>query len=541
MAAAGRAGQVSTHKLFGYDSPVTPFALLGCLIIAAALVNRFAPKAKRRVRRATILFALYVACFLLAALLHSHGPEDWARRVWLLADLFEVLIVVDLAAITVFDLTLALLRIEVADIVHDLALFGAYFLSLVGMMHRSGVDLSGIVATSAVVTAVLGLSLQATLANVLGGIALQLDDTISVGDWVQLKDGLQGRVKAIRWRSTLIETRNWDTLVVPNSMLLGEQILMLGQRTDAPKQHRMWVYFHVDFRFSPELVIQSVNEALQAAPIPRIALSPLPHAICTDFTGPKGSDGVATYAVRYWLTELAADDPTSSDIRVRVHAALRRAGIPLAVPAHAVFISQDDEQHKGRKAERELAERVSALESIEMLQCLSADERQWLARSMRLAPFGHGEIITRQGAQAHWLYVLAKGDVEVRLKWDLPPTPADGPNGQPRQVEKVVTKMGAPNVFGEMGVMTGEPRTASVVALTEVECYRISRESFHALMKTRKELAESMSSVMAKRRVELQTVRENLDAEQRKSRVAQERTRILAGIQRFFGLEDEGS
>jgi CRP-like cAMP-binding protein len=323
-------------------------------------------------------------------------------------------------------------------------------------------------------------------------------------------------------------------------MLLGEQILMLGQRTDLPKQHRMWVWFHVDFRFSPDQVLQTVNEALQAAPIPRVAQSPAPHAICTDLSGPKGSDGVATYAVRYWLTDLAADDPTSSDIRVRVHAALRRAGIPLAVPAHAVFLSQDDQQHADRKAERELAQRVAALESIEMLQCLSADERKSLARSMRLAPFGHGEIITRQGAQAHWLYVLAKGEVEVRLKWDQPASPADGPNGQPRQVEKVVTRMGAPNVFGEMGVMTGEPRTASVVALTEVECFRISREAFHQLMKTRKELVESMSSVMAKRRVELQTVRENLDAEQRKSRVAQEKTRILAGIQRFFGLEDEG-
>ena len=79
MAAVGQAGDGTAHRLFGYDSPATPFALLGGLIVIAALVNRFAPKAKRRVRRATILFTLYVACFLLAALLHKHGPADWRR------------------------------------------------------------------------------------------------------------------------------------------------------------------------------------------------------------------------------------------------------------------------------------------------------------------------------------------------------------------------------------------------------------------------------------------------------------------------------
>jgi small-conductance mechanosensitive channel/CRP-like cAMP-binding protein len=531
-----RAAPQAEGRLLGYESPVAPFALLGCLVLVAALVNRFAPKAKRRVRRATILFALYTTCFLLAALLHKLGPEFWSHRLWLLADLFGVLVVVDLAGIAVFELALAALKIEVADIVTDLVIFFAYLLAALGLMHRSGFDLSSIVATSAVVTAVLGLSLQATLANVLGGIALQLDDTIDVGDWVQLRDGTQGKVKAIRWRSTILETRNWDTLVVPNTQLLGEQILVLGEREDQPRQHRMWVWFHVDFRYSPELVIETVNEGLQAGPIPRVAPTPAPHAICCDLSGQNGGGGVATYAVRYWLTELAADDPTSSEIRVRIFAALRRAGIPLAVPAHAVFLSQDDEQHKGRKAERELHDRVAALESIEMLQCLSQRERRMLAQSMRLAPFGRGEIITRQGAQAHWLYILAKGEVEVRLRWEVP-----GEGGAPaRTVEKVVNTLRAPDIFGEMGVMTGEPRTASITALTEVDCFRIPREAFRELLKVRKELAESMSEVMARRRVQLDDVRLNLGAGEQTSRVALETTRILEGIQRFFGLDEGG-
>src|SRR5207302_7151431 len=333
--------------------------LCGALIVLAAFVGRFAPKKRRRIRRATILVTLYVTTFALAAVLHWVNADGWSRRVWFLADLFEVLVVIDLVAILLFDLVLLALRIEIANIVHDLALGAAYILAFIGMLHRNGVQLSGLIATSAVVTVVLGLSLQATLGNVLGGIALQLDDSIHIGDWVQLPSGQQGKVSAIRWRHTVVETRNWDTIVVPNASLLGENIIILGQRQDQPVQHRMWVYFNVDFRYSPEEEINVVEDALQSTPIPNVAAFPPPNCICFDFTkGAEGGESYANYAVRYWLTELAADDPTSSAVRVRVYVALKRAGIPLAVPGQAVWVSMDDPQHKERKLQRELAHRT---------------------------------------------------------------------------------------------------------------------------------------------------------------------------------------
>ncbi|TMA30682.1 MAG: mechanosensitive ion channel, partial [Deltaproteobacteria bacterium] len=382
---------------------------------------------------------------------------------------------------------------------------------------------------SAVVTVVLGLSLQATLGNVLGGIALQLDDSIHVGDWVQLPSGQQGKVSAIRWRHTVVETRNWDTIVVPNASLLGENIIILGQRQDQPVQHRMWVYFNVDFRYSPEEVINVVEDALQSTPIPNVAAFPPPNCICFDFAkGVEGGESYANYAVRYWLTELAADDPTSSAVRVRVYVALKRAGIPLAVPGQAVWVSMDDPQHKERKLQRELAHRTVALEHIDMFAQLAADDRMRLAEGMRPAPFGRGEVITRQDSAAHWLYVLTKGEVEIRIR---------GEGG----VEKLVTRMGAPNVFGEMGVMTGERRTASVIAATEVECYRIDKEVFKMVLRNRPEMVEVISQVMARRRVELAAVREGLDAEARKRRVTEERNQLLSSIQSFFGAFPSGS
>src|SRR5712691_2215542 len=189
------------RQFFGYASPWTLLMLAAALVAMAALIRRFSPAKRKRIKRATILFMLYLTTFMLAAILGIVHAEGWSRRVWFLADLFEVLVVIDLVAILLFDLVLFALRIEVANIVHDLALGAAYILAFIGILHRSGVHLSGIIATSAVVT-------------------LQLDDSIHLNDWVQLSSGQQGRIVAIRWRHTMVETRNWDTIIVPNASLL---------------------------------------------------------------------------------------------------------------------------------------------------------------------------------------------------------------------------------------------------------------------------------------------------------------------------------
>jgi CRP-like cAMP-binding protein len=378
-----------------------------------------------------------------------------------------------------------------------------------------------VVTTSAIVSGVLALSMQATLGNILGGVALQLDGSINIGDWVQLPDGTQGKVIAIRWRHTVVETRNWDTLVVPNSNLLAQNILILGKRTGKPVQHRMWVYFNVDFRYPPSHVIDVVRDALAVAPIEGVADEPKPTVIVYDFSK-DGRDSFGYYAVRYWLTDLANDDPTSSRVRTRIFTALRRAGIPLARPAQTLFV-QANEAESERSKRHELT-RMQALDEVDLFHALTPEERLFVAKHLTYAPFTAGETCTRQGAVAHWLYVLCSGRVEIR-----------------RHVEggtltKAVATIDAPNFFGEMGVMTGEPRTADVVALTDVDCYRLDKAGLQRVLEERPEAAEQFSKTLAKRRVELAAVAEGLDADARKARMASEESRILEKIQQFFGL-----
>ncbi|MFZ5894931.1 MAG: cyclic nucleotide-binding domain-containing protein [Myxococcota bacterium] len=499
---------------------------LGAAVVAAAVVFRFLPGAPRhRLRRSTILYAFYLALLASSWASRRFGDNEALASVLNSArELCELFLIVNLGALLLFDVLLWFTRIDISDILHDLTVGAAYMVVVGWSIHRWGVNLTSIVATSAVVTAVIGLSLQSTLGNVIGGLALQLDDSIHDGDWVELENKMQGQVKKVRWRHTVIETRDHDTLIVPNNQLLTQTIKILGKREGAPLQHRMWVYFNVDHRFVPGDVIRLVEEALQSAPIAGVAKEPKPQVICFDLAR-EHRDSYCYYAARYHLTDIARDDPTNSAVRERIYAALRRAQIPLALPAAALFLSHEDAKSEKRQQKLQ-SSIVSALRGVDLFSRLEAEELARLAESAKITPFVRGEVATRQGATAHWLYVLSKGEVEVRIAGD------DGS-------ERRVAVLKAPAFFGEMALMTGAPREATVVALNDVECLRVDKDDFREVIAARPELAKEISEVLAKRRVELEAARDNLDHEAKLRRTESERSRILGAVREFFALHDD--
>jgi small-conductance mechanosensitive channel/CRP-like cAMP-binding protein len=501
------------------------FGLLGvAVVLVAFLVNRFAPHRRRRIRYALLLYVLFLVATgssLLLGRLSSPAVAPWVEHLRLVGDLCAAFTVVNVVVLAVFDVTLPALGIASVAITSDVVVGFAYLFAGLGVLKASGFPPSSVVTTSAVVSGVLALSMQTTLGNILGGVALQLDGSIHVGDWLQLPDGTQGRVVAIRWRHTVVETRNWDTLVVPNANLLAQNIIILGKRTGKPIQHRMWVYFNVDFRYAPSHVIDVVRDALSATPIEGVAEDPKPSVICYDFAK-DGRDSFAYYAARYWLTDLAADDPTSSRVRTRIYTALKRAGIPLARPVQTLFVNaEEDDLH--REARHKVT-RLHAIENVDLFRALTPEEKEFVAQHLTYAPFTAGETCTRQGADAHWLYVLCAGKVEVRRH------AADSP------IAKTLAAIEAPGFFGEMGLMTGEKRTADVVAVTDVECYRLDKPGLQRILEERPEVAEQFSKTLAKRRVDLFLAAEGLDAEARRAKMAIEESRILDSIQNFFGL-----
>ena len=499
--------------------------LFAAIVVTAALVNRFSPTSRSRLRAIAILFVLYALALGAMQILNTFDEPAWATRAQIATEILRVLAVISLAAMIVFRLILQGLGISLPTIASDLIVGIGYIVAAIGVLSQHGLDPVGALATGAVVSAVLAISLQSTLGNVVGGVALQLDGSIHEGDWIQLENGKQGRVRAIRWRHTLVETRDWSTIVVPNVQLLQNNITILGWRDDATAPQRMWVWFNVDFRYQPQHVLEVVTDGLCASPIENVAVNPKPNCVCMDFAK-EGRDSFATYAVRYWILDLAADDPTNSRVRTRIYTALKRAGIPLATPAITNLVEIHDRERERSHLERDLAARVAALRTVKLFQPLTEDELRVLAEGLSPVIYTANERITKQGAVAHYLYILTRGGVNIVSR------KLDDPEAEPH----IVATLDAPEIFGEMGLMTGAPRGADVMARTDVECLRLGKHALEQVLGARPEIATGLAETLATRRMGLVGAKEKLDEEGRKKRHARERDKILGGIKDFFGL-----
>jgi CRP-like cAMP-binding protein len=264
-------------------------------------------------------------------------------------------------------------------------------------------------------------------------------------------------------------------------------------------------------------------EALRATAIPNVAKEPVPDCVCLELARDP-MESTALFAVRYWLTDLSRDAPTDSEVRSRLHAALRREGISMALPASTVFNADLDHLSGDAQRHRRKERACRAVRGVELFGSLTDDECERLADTMTFCPFAPGELITRQGAVAHYLYILAGGRAEVRVAED----------GR----ESVVSVIDAPGFFGEMGLLTGAPRLASVHAAGVVDCYKLERAAFEGILRDRPVVAESLGAVLARRQVELDAVRTGMDAAGRAARETRESARFTARIREFFGLGD---
>ena len=506
--------------------------LFVAIVILAGLVNRYRPDQRTQVRRVVILYLLHVLALGAFHGLHVLGETTWANRFLIGSELLKAFTLVNLGATLVFSVLLPAAGIMMPLIASDLLIGVGYIASTLGVLTNHGMNPSNAVAASAVVSAVLALSLQSTLGNILGGVALQLDGSIHEGDWIQLADGKQGKVCSIRWRHTVLETRDWTTIIVPNSLLLQNNIMLLGKRDGRPTPQRMWVYFNVDFRYAPTKVIEAVNIGLAASAIDNVAAKPVANCVCIDFGRERGerAESFATYGVRYWVHDMGATDGTGSQVRSRIYTALRRAEIPLAMPAETMWVQVEDEARAERKRGERHRSRLAALRGVALFKELTDEEIETLAEGLSHVIYTAGETCTRQGAVAHWLYLLIAGEVEIRIKVD-----PDGEGPLPEKALKV-KKLSAPDVFGEMGLMTGAPRANDVVALTDVDCYRLDKATFERVLQQRPAIAKVLSEKLAERRAQLVAVRDGLTEQQRQAAEARERDQILKNIRSFFNL-----
>jgi CRP-like cAMP-binding protein len=258
-----------------------------------------------------------------------------------------------------------------------------------------------------------------------------------------------------------------------------------------------------------------VEKALRDCTLKHVAHMPPPDCVLADYEG-----GVMNFEVRYWLQDQLHDAAADSNVLMHVYSALRRNEFILARPLLDMRLAQQTTPKEVEPDDDEIERRSAILAHVMLFFNLTDDERRKVATRLRVTPFMKDDVITRQGSVAHWLYVLVEGEADV---W------YETRNGQRR----LVTSLGAGAVFGEMGLMTGAPRAATVAARCDSICFRIDKESFEDILRARPALADEIARIISERHTELDAVRGEDHAE-----VADRDANSLLGkIRRFFHLE----
>jgi small-conductance mechanosensitive channel/CRP-like cAMP-binding protein len=481
-------------------------ARVGAAVVVASLLVLFGLRlvlpreARARTQGPAVLLLLALAFRLIASVLRGLGSTGAAGVLTVLAILCLIIGATGVASVLLFDVILR--RRPVAAVVRDLTQFALIAGIVLAMLYQSGVDAVSLVATGGVLTAVVGFALQSTIANVFAGVALPFEGEVRIGDWIQVGDHV-GQVREIRWRATTMLTRDGDRVVMPNNQLLTSEVTNFSRPTPS---HRMTMRVGLHYRHPPNDVKAVLLEAVRG--VPGVLGEPAPDAAPLDF-----GDSAVVYRLRYWIADFADEIAIDGEVRTRVWYATRRAGMEIPFPIRTIVPSTD-------QAPDVTGMRRAALDRIDLFAALDTESRSRLVAAMREQHFAAGEDIVRQDDPGDSLFMIGRGEVEVRVSTG--------------GISRRVATIGPGQIFGEMSLMLGEPRQATCTALTDTVCYLIDRTAFGALLAGRPEVADDISARLAERQVGLEASRERLTAAARERRTRDTRSALLAAIRRAF-------
>lgn len=360
----------------------------------------------------------------------------------------------------------------------------------------------GIVATSTVVSVIIGLALQDTLGNFFAGLSIHTEQPFHILDAIRIGEML-GRVEAVTWRTTTIRTNNNTTIIFPNSKVAREPLEVYRFNN----LNRRILHVPAPYRIPPQKVIALLQDTV--ASITNVAKDRAPRVRIGKF-----GDSSIDYEVLYWTKDYMWVSDIDAQIRQHAWYIFQRNEIDIPFPIRHVLLEQQQ-----RAAEAQSSDHSRLIESIEIFAPLSAEEKESVARSAIKSLYAPGELILRRGEAGDSMFVIRRGKVEVRL-------PSIDGNGHQ------VAELEGGNYFGEMALLTGEPRNADVVALTEVETLEVTKSCLQRLLDENVTLAEALSRKIAERQSRLDEYARMAPDEEK-----QVQTRaILRRIQRFFGL-----
>jgi small-conductance mechanosensitive channel/CRP-like cAMP-binding protein len=456
---------------------------------------------------ALILFALvyYLLLPALTAGLNADSAKLIGRLVRVALWLSIIVLAIRVGSALVFELLPRVRRVrETPRFVQDIFALIAYILLTALVLKSIFPDLSlgALLSGSALLGVILGLALQETLGNLFAGLSLQADRPFELGDVITV-GAFSGVVESITWRAVKIRTFTNHVVLLGNAQIAKESIHV------CPRENRnaRLVFFNAVYTDSPVKVIHVVREAVREAENVSQSITPIVRIR-------NLGDFAVDYEVKYWLVDYAKHNDSDALVRQLIWYAFRRAGLSFAYPTQMLYLDRPARHTEKSRATRldRLTERLSA---VDIFSPLTQEELARLASAAGSHTYAPGESIIRAGEAGDSMFVVNRGGVEVRIS----------DNGRP----VTVASLGEGDFFGEMALLTGQPRAANVIAVEETEVLEIGHDALKQLFDTNPELAESLSHTVIERRasIELSRVPGQIEEEERS---------LVASIVNFFGL-----
>jgi CRP-like cAMP-binding protein len=224
-----------------------------------------------------------------------------------------------------------------------------------------------------------------------------------------------------------------------------------------------------------------------------------------------------TYRARFWIDDYFRDEVVRDEVRRGIWYEFSRRNIEIPFPIQIEY--QRYEKPPDVSALR--ARFTKTIAAVPVLQTLSGDTHRALADAAEERLYGNGETIVREGDSGGSMFLVNQGHVVVTV----------GENAESPSAGKEVAVIDAGGYFGEMSLLTGEPRTATVRASGDCTVLEISATAFRDYVRDHPEVIDHLAEAAQTRRRTLDERRKTVGADE-----AEESESLVQMMRNFFGL-----
>ena len=456
------------------------------------------------------LFSLTLAFYTAAAV---YGvPADWRNHAGAALILLATGVAVALVDRYVWDLYFEKKKqTPIPHFPRQVAALLMFLIALLGVLwygYHAGRWLTGLLATSGIAAILIGLAGQNLLGGIIAGISLQINRPYKVGDWLQVADRF-AQVMEINWRSTRLCTNDNIYLDIPNNEIIRQTIVNLHYPTEV---HAMRIRVGIDYEAPPNRVKDALFRAASAAT--GVLANPPVKIFLVDF-----ADHAVTYEIKFYMGNHARINEINDSVRTNIWYELKRQRIKIPYPTRTLQV----DRRLPRSTPEGQDEARTILRGEPLFQCLSDAQIDKLVKQSRLNHFGRGEHVIEEGADGESMFVLLQGAAQVSVAKNGSSIP--------------VATLNSGDCFGEMSLLTGERRSATVRAKGDCYVMEISKPLLAEIIRESPDCLRQLSEILATRRLETEgIVKEASHPDEQAAKEREYRATFLARLHDFFAL-----